>query len=59
MLLGVYAEYVDGKSAAQNKEIDDAPAEDGEERGAAETGRAQSFCMLAQKPGRWCARQRS
>ncbi len=59
VLLDVHAKCIDGKSAAQNEEIDDAPAEDDEERGAAETNRAQSFCTLTQKPGRWCARQRS
>jgi len=59
VLMDVYATCIDDKSAAQNKEIDDAPAEDDEERGTAETDRAQSFCMLMQKPGRWCARQRS
>jgi len=59
VLMDVYATCIDDKSAAQNKEIDDAPAEDDEERGTAETDRAQSFCMLMQKSGRWCARQRS
>jgi len=59
VLLNVYAKCIDGKSAAQNKEIADALADDDEEGGATETDRAQSFCMLTQKPSRWCAHQRS
>ena len=57
VLLNVYAKCTDGKSAAQNNQIADALADDDEEGGAAESDRAQSFCMLTQKPSRWGARE--